>query len=278
MDRNRLWRYDEEDDDFETNRYHERNFDYDRNRPLNRGEYDYGRGRSGYGWQNDNRGRYGSEMEYGDQGYTNQDWGRQGRRNLGDYGFHRGLSDDSRSRAGSDYGYTRGRGMTGGYGRSRAGSDYDWDTGYDQGFDAYDTWDMDSPATWNHTEFWLIPGPETGRGPAGYQRSDERIREDINERLTQHGRLNAANIQVEVDNCTVTLKGTVNNRPMKRMSEDVADSVMGVRDVNNQLKVQDQNRQTESMPTNTQTTGRQRQQGENGGQNQTTATPTSRRK
>lgn len=173
-------------------------------------------------------------------------------------------------------------------GRSRYADDYDWDTDYDQGFDTYDTWEQDYPMTWSYTEFWLIPGPETGRGPTGWQRSDERVREDVNERLTQHGRLDASNIQVEVNDCNVTLTGTVRDRQMKRLAEDIADSVMGVRDVNNQIKVQAPNQQTSSMQTSSmqtsgmqtsgQTTGRQ-QQGGNGGQNQTTtSTSTSRRK
>jgi osmotically-inducible protein OsmY len=330
MDRNRSsWRYDEDEDDYST-RYSERSFEDDRNRSMNRGAYDYGRNRSGYGWQNYNQSRYGSQMDYGDQGY-NEDWGRTGSwdssrqgmmeegwrgdrgmsdygygrsrsgsdsgygrgmsdsgrsRYGGDYGYSRGMGNIGRSRYGGDYGYTRGRGQ-GSYGRSRYADDYDWDTDYDQGFDTYDTWEQDFPANWSYTEFWLIPGPETGQGPSGWQRSDERIREDINERLTQHGRLNANNIEVEVDNCTVTLKGTVNNRQMKRMAEDVADSVMGVRDVNNQIKVQDQNQQrstmqtsgqqTSGMQTGGQTSSRQRQ-GDNGGQNQPTTSSTTKRK
>jgi osmotically-inducible protein OsmY len=241
---------------------------YGSSRSRSGGDYGYSRGMENEGWRG-----YGSSRSRssGDYGYD---------RGMGDYGRSRYGDDYNRTRYGGDYGYNRGRGM-GSYGRSRYTDDYDWDTDYDQGFDTYDTWEMDTPTTWTYTEFWLIPGPETGQGPSGYQRSDERIKEDINERLTQHGRLNAANIQVEVDNCNVTLKGTVNNRHMKRMAEDVADSVMGVRDVNNQIKIQDRNQQTTNMQTTGkavgQTTGRQ-QQGDNGGQTQTTTTSTSKRK
>jgi hypothetical protein len=35
----------------------------------------------------------------------------------------------------------------------------------------------------------------------------------------------------------VTLKGTVDNRQMKRMAEECADSCVGVKDVENQLRV-----------------------------------------
>jgi hypothetical protein len=93
------------------------------------------------------------------------------------------------------------------------------------------------PDVWPYTEYWLIPGPYTGMGPQGYQRSDERIREDVNDRLTQHGHINARDIQVQVRNGEVTLSGTVDDLRQKHMAEDVADSVPGVTDVHNQLKI-----------------------------------------
>src|SRR5882672_12103971 len=36
------------------------------------------------------------------------------------------------------------------------------------------------------------PGPYVGYGPRGYQRTDERIHEDVCERLTAHGALDAS--------------------------------------------------------------------------------------
>lgn len=85
---------------------------------------------------------------------------------------------------------------------------------------------------------WYAPGPHTGQGPRNYQRSSERIREDINERLTLHGQIDATEIQVRVENGEVWLTGTVDSRQTKRMAEDVADSVAGVRDVHNELHMQ----------------------------------------
>ncbi len=67
-------------------------------------------------------------------------------------------------------------------------------------------------------------------------RSDERIREEICERLTRHGRIDASDIDIRVANAEVTLEG--DDRESKRLAEDVADSVFGVKDVNNQIKVQ----------------------------------------
>lgn len=85
---------------------------------------------------------------------------------------------------------------------------------------------------------WQTPGPHTGKGPQGYQRSNERIKEDVNERLTQHGQLDASGINVQVKDGEVTLTGAVDSRQAKRTAEDVADSVSGVKDVHNELKVQ----------------------------------------
>jgi hypothetical protein len=116
--------------------------------------------------------------------------------------------------------------------------------GNDQDFDEYG---YNEPDTWTYTEFWLIPGPFTGVGPQGYQRSDDRIEEDINDRLTQHGRLDASDINVDVKNGEATLSGTVNSRREKRMAEDIADSVPGVQDVHNHLKITQQGKQNSSQ-------------------------------
>jgi osmotically-inducible protein OsmY len=76
-----------------------------------------------------------------------------------------------------------------------------------------------------------------GRGPKGYTRSDERIREDVNERLTDDPYVNASEIEVSVSSCEVTLTGTVDSREAKRRAEDIAERVSGVRHVQNNLRV-----------------------------------------
>jgi hypothetical protein len=83
-------------------------------------------------------------------------------------------------------------------------------------------------------------GQYTGRGPKGWQRSDERIREDINERLTDHPHIDATEIDVQVKSAEVTLTGTVDDRHTKRLAEEIAEYVSGVKDVHNQLRVQAQ--------------------------------------
>ena len=85
---------------------------------------------------------------------------------------------------------------------------------------------------------WNARGPHTGRGPRGYQRSDDRIREDICDRLTHHGDIDATDIRVTVSSGNVTLDGSVDSRHGKRLAEDVAESVSGVRDVTNHIKTE----------------------------------------
>lgn len=94
-------------------------------------------------------------------------------------------------------------------------------------------------ADWQQMEPWAVPGPYTGRGPEGYQRSEESIRNDVCERLTRHGRLDASRIRVQVERGEVILEGEVDSRTAKRMAEDTAESVMGVRDVQNRLRIED---------------------------------------
>jgi hypothetical protein len=83
----------------------------------------------------------------------------------------------------------------------------------------------------------LARGEFYGRGPRGYTRSDERIREDVCDRLSAHGRIDASEIEVTVEAGEVTLEGHVPSRPMKHQIENVADSVLGVKDIHNRLRI-----------------------------------------
>jgi len=84
-----------------------------------------------------------------------------------------------------------------------------------------------------------------GRGPKGYQRSDDRIREDICERLMTSP-YDASDVEVTVSQGEVTLTGTVQIRADKWGIEDVADSALGVQDVHNQIRI---NRGEAQTPT-----------------------------
>jgi len=80
-------------------------------------------------------------------------------------------------------------------------------------------------------------GEHRGKGPKNFRRTDERIMEDLNERLTDDGRLDASDIEVACTGGEVTLNGTVSSKADKRRAEDIADSIGGVGHVQNNLRV-----------------------------------------
>lgn len=76
-----------------------------------------------------------------------------------------------------------------------------------------------------------------GRGPKGYQRSDERLTEAVSEAFYENDNVDASEISVKVKDGEVTLDGSVESREMKRMAEDLAESITGVKEVINHLRV-----------------------------------------
>jgi hypothetical protein len=105
----------------------------------------------------------------------------------------------------------------------------DWgdrESDYEHGFRAYreGRWPTDR-------------GEHTGKGPRGYQRNDQRVFEDVCDRLTDDPRVDATEIEVQVENGEVTLTGTVRSREEKHRAEDTIESISGVRDVHNHLRV-----------------------------------------
>jgi osmotically-inducible protein OsmY len=77
----------------------------------------------------------------------------------------------------------------------------------------------------------------TGKGPKGYTRSDDRIKEDVCDCLTDDPHLDASAIEVQVRNCEVTLSGAVDSRGARRHAEDLAERASGVKHVQNNLRV-----------------------------------------
>jgi hypothetical protein len=83
----------------------------------------------------------------------------------------------------------------------------------------------------------MTAGRYSGVGPKNWQRSDERILEDVNEELTRNSHVDATDVEVSVSGGEVTLNGTVATRHEKREAEDCAWCCPGVKDVHNRLKV-----------------------------------------
>lgn len=92
-----------------------------------------------------------------------------------------------------------------------------------------------------------------GRGPRGFRRSDERLREQVCEVLSDHDEIDASEMEVVVKDGEVILTGIVEERRMKYLAEQAADSVPGVMEVQNNLRVR---RPQEVMPTTSDRTGR----------------------
>jgi len=214
-------------------------------------------GRDGYSAQGQFTNQRGAQ--YGDQAYG-EDYGRQGigwqnRQDDDNQAFRQetdwrqGPSRERDFRGERQFGHREGpygpgpgrsgpRPMRPNEGYGGEGSDWQHDSGGYWGQGAGGGQGIGGNATGYSAAGSWMAGPHSGRGPQGYQRSDARIEEDVCEHLTHHGMLDATGIQVRVENGEVTLAGTVESRQAKRLAEDILESISGVRDIHNQLRVQ----------------------------------------
>lgn len=74
-----------------------------------------------------------------------------------------------------------------------------------------------------------------GMGPKGFSLSDDRVRDDVCEILARDSEIDASDMEVEVKDGVVYLKGHVDDRQTKRMAELTIENLPGVNDVINQL-------------------------------------------
>jgi osmotically-inducible protein OsmY len=176
---------------------------------------EYGQGGREYG---DVPRGYDAGRAYGRQAYDRAGYGEAG---FGDYDAGRRYGEDperreARSERFEDAGRSAGdflhragervASWFGGGGEARAYHDYDRDRGY------------------------------RGQGPRGYKRSDERISDEVHERLTEDAWLDASDISVTVLAGEVTLSGTVENREAKHRAERIVEDITGVIHVQNNLR------------------------------------------
>ncbi len=211
---------------------------------------DYGRG----GRERTERGHYSADHP---RDYAGNDWkrGYGTRRYSGEDQGYRGRDDRRRDRNWREEEDDRGSGWAYmGY-----ADPYGWPTyiPYASGDLGRSTYDRSGYAPRRHHErgFFERAGDEVlswfgdedaqrrrdrdhrGRGPTDYVRSDDRIREDVNDRLTEDFWVDASRIGVTVSGGEVTLDGTVDGKRAKRRAEDIADDVTGVKHVQNNLRV-----------------------------------------
>jgi hypothetical protein len=173
----------------------------------------YGQGGVGPGGQYSTPDRYGSSSGYGQSGYGVQS-GYGGQSSYGQ-GYGPGYGQSDRGGMGSqDY-------------RSRDYLDRDRDHG--RMGDDNDKGLLQRAGEWIERKI--------GKAPKGYSRSDERIREDVCDRLMQRWEVDASDVDVQVKDGEVILSGIVGERRAKRVIEDIAEDVLGVKDVTNHIKV-----------------------------------------
>lgn len=218
------------------------------------GQGSYGQGSYGQGGQRGYSGqaRYGSQQghghgrqsSYGQSGYSQGRYGSQ---------QYRGASYDPRRYDETSYGSQYGGAAQRSYGSDsgRYGGALGYDSGGMRSAPAYGDgdWTPDRHRADGEHRNWMERTGEKianfftgdghrGRGPKNYTRSDDRIREDVNDRLTEDPFINASEIEVAVSSGEVTLTGTVDSREEKRRAEDLADQVSGAKHVQNNLRVQ----------------------------------------
>ncbi len=214
----------------------------------NYGRQDYGGSNFGssYGQDYNQRTSYGSG--YGDNyGRRDNDWNE--RRHVSSQQHSgAGMHDENRHSYRDEYGRYRDSeqrvnmnreeprnrygGDTSNYGNANQGGfDRNW---WDRAKDEVSSWFGDDDADRRRRGY---DGPHKGKGPKGYKRSDERIREDVCDRLCDNPMIDASNIDIKVEGSEVILTGTVESREDKRRAEDIAESISGVSNVQNQIRV-----------------------------------------
>lgn len=198
-------------------------------------------GPSPRGSELEERGRY--DMETGPRR-------RWGGRYGSEYGGNRWDMPERYGRGREDYGM----GRRGGYGRRfynepiregdfETGMDYEYDEPHRRNFFGGEYRGgffgrRQEPMSRSGERAGFFGGTHIGRGPRNFQRSDERISDEVHQILTFHPDIDASDIEVLVDKGIVTLRGKVDNRMDKRLAEDLVEDVYGVREVRNEMRVE----------------------------------------
>ena len=189
-----------------------------------RSDWDYSEERDR--WSGDYNSSYGDEGRYGESRRSSQRFNYPIGRSGEGYGGRRWSEyDRSQYGRGQDRGYQSERGDYG------SQEDRGW---WDRASDEVASWFGDKEA--ERRREMDQQQQLRRRGPKGYRRSEERIQEDVNDRLSD-AYLDASDIEVQVMETEVTLTGSVDSREDKRLAEDIAERVSGVTNVENRLRV-----------------------------------------
>ncbi|AFL54011.1 osmotically-inducible protein OsmY [Sinorhizobium fredii] len=190
---------------------------------------------SGRDWYGDERGarrRFAETVEPRGADYENSEYFPDAESSAGPYGrmgedYGRSSWERGYGGYGSDYGY-RGRPSS-----PRSSRDWDEERGFfERAGDEVASWFGDEDA-----ERRRQMDQHRGKGPKGYTRSDSRIQEDVSDRLSDDGALDASDIEVSVTSGEVQLSGFVETKWAKRRAEDLAENVSGVSHVQNNIRL-----------------------------------------
>lgn len=224
------------------------------------GRYERTSGSSGWRGARDLGGYEGARGGSGTERSRDDDWRGYGDSGHGDYGrgeYARGeygrtvgsgsYGPEERSRygrgaqhSGASYGQEEPRRSYGNWGSPAGGRDWSnrgeqWQWGGRTGSPSWGEPSHGEAGAWRRES-----QSYAGRGPKGYRRSDERIREEVSDLLTADPQVDASEIMVQVENGEVTLSGSVATREQKRLAEDCVEHISGVSDVTNNLRVNKQ--------------------------------------
>ncbi|WOS62481.1 BON domain-containing protein [Sinorhizobium fredii] len=189
-------------------------------------------GRDWYEDEKSGRRRFAETVEPRGADYENSEYFPDAESSAGPY---RRMGEDygrwSRDRGYGDY--DSDRGYRGRSSSARLGRDWDEDRGFfEKVGDEVASWFGDEEA-----ERRRRMDQYRGKGPKGYTRSDSRIQEDVSDRLSDDGALDASDIEVSVTGGEVQLNGFVESKWAKRRAEDLAENVSGVGHVQNNIRV-----------------------------------------
>jgi osmotically-inducible protein OsmY len=192
------------------------------------------------------RPQYGQQPQYGrDRSDEERHTGRgdRGASNYGQPSFGREYGSSGTSQYGrSDYG---GRGSYGGSDRGSSWRGYGGgagDSGWTEPFGEgqqygsdYGSYAGSYGGSAREGRFGQR-GEHRGKGPKGYQRTDERLKEMICERLREDPEIDPSEVTISVSGSRVTLDGSVDSRRTKNSIEDIIEQ-FDVHDVQNNLRV-----------------------------------------
>jgi osmotically-inducible protein OsmY len=213
-------------------RYDERHVGRDEGQSRRYGGEAYGEGGRGQGYYSG--GVYGESQRGGQGSYPDQEQWR-GESGRAFYGRRDEQSGYGGMRGGYGGGWESGQGGGGQYGQGQYEAERYGERGWESGRE--------------RGGIRGTVGRLFGRGPKGYKRSDERIKEDICERLWRSDNVDSSEVTITVKEGEVTLSGTVPERWMRHEIENIVDDSMGVKEIDNSIRIRRQTDETgaESM-------------------------------